>query len=370
MKWSIRSPWFAKVRKQSYFIKLFNWEYWPTQAFYYPLIPYFIYLALRARHTCFFTAANAGIEGGGIGFESKYQTILKIPAAYRPITIRVLSTLPSLEIQQAIEQAGLLFPLIAKPDVGYRGLLVKKVHTLEELVDYLHQYAIPFLIQEFLQFPEEVGVLYHRFPNETKGKITSLTLKQFLQVTGNGQHSIMELMENDQRAKLQIERIRTLGKIDLQSIPAKGEVVRLGEIGNHSKGTRFINGNHLINDALTHTFDQLSKNINGFNYGRFDVKCTSLSSLQEGKDFKIIELNGVFSEPTHIYDPFGSTYLGSIKDLRHHWSIIQRVGAKNHELGVPYWPLLKMLRALWAFKRYALSVRRQIKVAAKTSIGD
>ena len=370
MKWRIQIPWFDKVRRESFFIRLFHWEYWPTQAFYYPLIPYFIYLALRARHTCFFTAANAGIEGGGVGFESKYQTILKIPKPYRPITIRVLPTLPSQQIQQALDQAGISFPLIAKPDVGYRGLLVKKIHNLKELANYLQHYSIPFLLQEFLQFPEEVGVLYYRLPNETNGQITSLTLKEFLQVKGNGHHTIQELMENDQRAKLQIKRIRAIGQIDLLRIPAPGERVRLGEIGNHSKGTRFINGNHLINDALIHTFDQLSRDIEGFNYGRFDVKCANLNALQQGKDFKIIELNGVFSEPTHIYDPYGSSYFRSVKDLRNHWSIIQRVGSLNHDLGVPYWPLLKMLRTLWGFKQYALSVKRQIKIAAKTSTKD
>ena len=57
--------WWDRVKKKPFFIKLLNWEYWPSKAFYYPVIPQILWQMLRARHLCFFTAANPGIYTGG-----------------------------------------------------------------------------------------------------------------------------------------------------------------------------------------------------------------------------------------------------------------------------------------------------------------
>ncbi len=359
MKWNLIDNWKRRILNTTFAIRLLNWEYWPTQVFYYPLIPHFIFLAIRARTPCFFTAANTGIEGGGMGFESKFTTIQKIPRRFRPRSIVVRSHHPFQQILDLLATEGIGFPLIAKPEIGFRGMLVEKIAEPEQLKDYLRKFTIPLILQEFLDYSEEVGVLYYRFPNQESGQISSLTLKEFLYVTGDGQSSVRELIEAKPRAKLQLERLKKNHFNLLEKIPGKGKLVKLGEIGNHSKGTRFINGNHLIDDQLLRTIDRISRQIPGFNYGRFDIKCNSLTALKKGEDFKIIELNGVFSEPTHIYDPNGLTYFGAVQTLARHWSIVQQLGTTQHQLGVSYWPVLKMIRALWQFRKYALDVKRQ-----------
>jgi hypothetical protein len=45
---------------------------------------------------------------------------------------------------------------------------------------------------------------------------------------------------------------------------------------------------------------------NGFYFGRFDIRTPSLDDFQAGQNFKIVELNGVTSEATSIYDPCNS----------------------------------------------------------------
>lgn len=353
-----------RFSKNPFFIKLTNWEYWPTGAFYYPLIPYFIYLAIKAKHPCFFSATNSGLEAGGIGFESKYHTILKIPKPLRPKTILIPQDVNKERLIKDLKNAALVFPLIVKPEVGYRGLLVKKVYHIEQLIEYIRPYSISFIAQEFLDYPEEVGVLYYRLPNQKKGQISSLTLKKFLTVTGDGISTLESLILQDGRAQLQLPRIRQTS-INLERVPEQKEVVPLGEIGNHSKGTQFINGHQYVDQELLATFDKLVDQIPGINYGRFDIKCNSLVDLKAGKNFKIIELNGVFSEPTHIYDATSSTYWVSLNDLRKHWGIVQRIGTMNHKNGVPYWPLGKMLKALWNFKKYARLVQKEKKQTKK-----
>jgi hypothetical protein len=46
----------------------------------------------------------------------------------------------------------------------------------------------------------------------------------------------------------------------------------------------------------------------GFDIGRFDLRCESLEELKEGRGFGIVELNGLTSEPTNLYDPKRSLF--------------------------------------------------------------
>lgn len=324
-------------------------------SFYWPMFLYAPWLALRSGSLTFFSAANPGIYISGFGLESKFKTILKIPTAHRPKSVLTTPDESWPQIQQKLQRAGISFPLIAKPDVGFRGLLVKKIRRPEELREYLDRYPFHFMIQEFLSQPAEVGVLYYRYPDQERGHISSLTLKEFLHVKGDGHSTVETLISKNPRALLQLERLRGTKADLLDAVPAAGERVPLGVVGNHSKGTAFINGNHLIDDDLRRVFDRLCAQIDGFSYGRFDIKCDSLESLKQGGPFKVIEVNGICSEPTHIYDPHRITYLGALRDVMRHWSIIRRVSRANHRrYDIPYEPPMKVIRAfrkLFAYQK-------------------
>ena len=330
--------WWDRVKERPSFIRLLNWEYWPSKAFYYPVIPQILWLMLRARHLCFFTAANPEIYTGGMGLESKYDTLLKIPERYRPKALLFQSGDPLDSLPKRLEQAGLSFPLIAKPDLGFRGLLVKKMNDLASLADYLQRFPVDFILQEFIALPEEVGVLYYRMPGAERGKVTSITTKEFLSITGDGSSTGEALVRKNPRALLQLERIRTSAPEILTRVPLSGEKVNLGIVGNHAKGTRFINSNHLADESICRTFDRISREVGEFYYGRFDIKCESIESLRSGEGMMILEINGACSEPTHIYDPGRGTYWSALLDIARHWRIIGRIARANHRRGVPYLP--------------------------------
>ncbi len=346
----------SRIANTPFLIKLLNWEYWSTNAFYWPMFIYGPVLAIRARHFCFFTAANPGIKTGGLGVESKYDTIVKVPESYRPRTVLIKNGTAFEEVAKAIEMAQIGFPLIAKPDVGFRGLLVKKIANKDSLRQYLEKYKIDFLVQEYADYPVEVGVLYYRLPDEDTGSITSVTLKEFLHVSGDGQSTVHDLVLKNTRALLQLDRISKHYGHLLNTIPAKGEKIALGTVGNHCKGTRFINGNHLIDEQLIQTFDKISSQIPGFNYGRFDIRCSNMEELKSGKNFKILEINGVCSEPTHIYDPNHISYFGALKAILKHWRLIRKISTANHKLGVPYLPLKTIIRELIHLKAYGKKI--------------
>lgn len=293
--------------------------------------------------------------------ESKYKTLLLIPPQFRPITIFVPAGQKLELVTQEIDQRQLQYPIILKPDVGYRGLLVSLVKSPTELATLLETYQVDFIIQEFIPYPEEFGILYHRFPNQDKGRISSVTLKDFLHIHGDGISTVEMLMQQKSRTSLQLARLANEQVELLNSIPAKGKKVYLGKIGNHSRGTTFLNGNHLIDQQLADTFDQIGNQIDGFFYGRFDVKCPDLGNLRLGKNIKIIEINGILAEPAHIYDPLKSNYWKALRDIAQHWLLIGRIGSESHEMGAPYLPAKSLLLAISNHITYLRDIKAMVK---------
>jgi hypothetical protein len=345
------------ARLRAFRAKLLHWEYWPAKAFYYPLAPFILWLMLRSRHICFCTAANPGIYTGGLGLESKYDTLQKIPPAYRPNSVLIPPAAHLAYVAQRLEEAGIGYPLIAKPDVGFRGLLVKKIDSAEELDIFLHRYPLPFILQEYIDLPEEIGVLYYRLPGEAQGQLTSITTKAFLAVVGDGQSTVEALMQGQVRALLQLERLRAEQPALLARVPAAGEKAVLSIVGNHAKGTRFFDSSGQIDEDITRTIDQLAQQIEGFNYGRFDLKCASFDSLRSGQGIKVLEVNGVCSEPTHIYDAQRGTYWSALGEIARHWALIRRIAAANHRRGVPYMRTGALARAFLRLFAYQKRIR-------------
>lgn len=338
--------------------KIFNWEYWPTSLFYLPNLPYALYLAYKAKHLTFFTAANPGIKSSGNGTESKFETIKLIPEELRPKSILVKPHTSFNNTLEELKKEAITFPIIAKPDIGFRGLLVKKIESEEALKEYLEKYNLNIILQEFVSLQNECGIFYFRSPNDQKGKITSITLKKFLSVTGNGSSTIEELILSDERAKLYYDLILELNSQRLNNIPLNNEKVNLSVIGNHCKGTQFINGNHLISEKLHQTFDKINKSINGWYYGRLDIKYNSFEELEQGINIKILEINGIIAEPTHIYDSNNYTYFQALKEIRTHWKNLYRIATTNHKLlKAPYKKPKEFSKEILELKNYISTIK-------------
>jgi hypothetical protein len=183
-------------------------------------------------------------------------------------------------------------------------------------------------------------------------------LKDFLHVTGNGISTIEELIINNKRVKNYYSYIKNNSSISLKAIPKKDEKVILSNIGNHCKGTQFINGNHLISDKLEETINKLNLQIDGWFYGRLDVKYDTFEALENGK-FKVLELNGILAEPTHMYDTSQYNYLGALKEIRTHWKNLYKIARINHDTKqVPYRSTIGLLKDVNRLKKYTKSIAR------------
>lgn len=349
-----------KIRLLSNLKDKFNWEYWPTYMFYIPLVPYYLYYALKSGSFAYFTAANPAIKHGGDATESKFKTLKLLPQTLIPKSIFVPKNQSLTKVMADLKSENLNFPLIIKPDIGYRGLLVKKLNTVSDLEFFLKQFkAIDFIIQEFISYQNECGILYFRFPDKDKGEITSITLKKYLCVSGDGVSNIAKLIQEDAHAQRYEAIYKTKIKDYLDLKPQQGEIYLLNEIGNHCKGASFLNGNRFISEKLTATFDKISHQVEGVYFGRFDIKYNCFEDLEAGLNFKIIELNGVIAEPTHIYDAPNSSYSFALKSIAKHWQYIYKISKINHlKNKVTYAKIMPVLADLFALRPYNKLIKK------------
>ena len=326
-------------------LRLKHFEFWNTHIFHLPVYLYWLYLSLKARSPFFFSAANPGIENGGLMGESKFEILKKTDSRFIPKTI-FFKDIPDLETTLGkTYEANIRFPFVVKPDIGQGGWLIDLIRDEKDLINFLLRIKIPFMIQEYVDLPVELGILYYRFPGEKKGVISSVATKDMLFVTGDGRRSVLELMKSNRRASRQLTRLMKSTRVDLHRIPDIGEKISLSFVGNHSYGTAFRNANHLIDEPLTKQFDSLCNDIAGFYFGRFDIRCESVSALKEGR-FSILELNGVGSEPLHIFDP-SEKLMNAYRCEFRHWKIIYKISRLNISKEAPR---MKLSEALDTYK--------------------
>lgn len=325
---------FQRFLHRPFFIKLFNWEYWSFNTVYIWVYPIWIFLCLRARSFFFFAASNPTIENGGFLNESKKDIHSIVPNHLCPRTAFFSIPADPDTVIKKLDEEGITFPMIGKPDVGGRGRGVKILKTENDIRDYVKNALIDFHIQEFVQLKNEVGIFYCRYPGSEKGWISGIVKKEFLTVMGDGKSSIRELASNDKRAILQFQSLETIYGQALNRVLEDGKEMQLVPYGNHARGAKFLDHSHLIDQDLTDTIDRVCKQIDGFYYGRLDIRYNTWEELKKGV-FSIIEVNGAGSEPTHMYDPMHSIFF-AWKEIVRHWFILYRISKINHRKGYPY----------------------------------
>lgn len=313
-----------------------RWEFWPAWAAYLPLLPYLIYLAIRHRSLTLFTAANPGIPTGGFVGESKSQILELLGQTAEFSVIRTPCA-----ARNFMSRLGLTFPVVLKPDVGERGSGVAVVDSDREMVEYLERASGDVIIQRYIP-GVEFGVFYYRFPNEARGRIFSITEKRFPEVTGDGQSTLTDLVLRDPRAVCMASAY--LKRANPAAVPAAGERVRLVELGSHCRGAIFLDGSQYKTPALEEAINRISQACPGFYFGRYDLRAVSVEAFMAG-DFRVIELNGVAAEATHIYDPAVSLW-DAYRAMFKQWRIAFEIGAMNRACGVAPTLLLDLLRAI------------------------
>jgi len=263
--------------------------------------------------------------------ESKKEIYDLIPFEYYPPTLFFKTSTSPQEIIELIRQRNLKYPLVGKPDIGMKGMAVKKLENENEVIAYAENSKVDFLVQEFVPYRNEIGIFYYRYPNEEKGHLSGIVKKEFLSVTGDGVSTIEQLLLKNKRAVLQLPTLRVKEKDKMNIVLKKDEEFIVVPYGNHVRGAKFLDDSDLIDEELRETIDSICKRIKGFYFGRLDIRYNTWEELKQGKNFSIIELNGSGSEPTHIYDPKHSLFW-AWKEIAKHWKILYKVSKLNHQI--------------------------------------
>lgn len=314
-----------------FFHKVTHWEYWPYQIVYLPVFFQYFYYVIRTKSFFYFSASNPTIKNGGFFMESKKEIYELIPQQYYPRTILILPSESSKQIKEKCNSENIVFPMIAKPDIGLRGTAVKKINNEEELIHYHNKANFKYLIQNTIPYKKEIGLFYVRYPNQLKGTVTGIVEKEFLIVKGNGKDTIEQLLKKNPRFAFQIPVLKLELKEKMHTIIKNNETINLVPYGNHCRGSKFINKSDQITTHLIETFDNICSQIDGFYFGRLDIMFNSYEELAKGEKFEIIEINGAASEPTHIYDPKHSLIFGW-KELTRHFHYMYKVSRINKEM--------------------------------------
>src|SRR5262249_25682046 len=162
-------------------------------------------------------------------------------------------------------------------------------------------------------------------PGESHGRIFSVTEKRMPLVIGDGQRTLEELILADERAVCMADLYMRANSTRISDVIPRGEIVQLVELGSHCRGAIFLDGSAVITPALDETVDQVARSFDGFFFGRFDIRVPSREDLMAGRNLKVIELNGVTSEATHIYDP-GVSLFDAYRTLFQQWRIAFEIG--------------------------------------------
>ncbi len=329
--------------------RLWRWEFWPTWLFYLPVLPWIGWLALRHRSLTLWTAANPGIPQGGVVGESKFAILSQLPPAW--VVPSVLVPPGPLEerlagFDAAVREKGWQFPLILKPDVGQRGAGLRLAHDRADVIKYLQGQPTAVLVQTYHPGPFEAGVFYYRYPGEPQGRIFSITDKHFPSVTGDGRATLEELIWRHPRYRMQARTFLARHAGQLDRVLDEGESLRLAVAGNHCQGTLFRDGGHLGTPELEQTVDAVARQFPGFYFGRFDVRYHDVAAFRAGRDLAVVELNGVTSESTNIYDPSRSL-LAAYRTLYRQWALLFAIGRANADRGHRPAGALTLLRLVW-----------------------
>ena len=255
---------------------------------------------------------------------------------------------------ELLKQSDLALPIVAKPDEGQRGVGVRPIYDAVGLGEYLIEYpkGSRVCLQALCTFREEAGLLYYRMPGEERGRITSVTLKEFLAVTGDGARTLRELILDDVRARYMAEVFFARHGKMLDSVIESGQRYPLVFAGNHKQGCVFRDGKHILTDALSAKIDEIARSIPGFYFGRFDIRYETLESFQRGESFTIIEVNGAGAEATHIWDPssrLGDAYWTLFEQFR----VLFEIGDANRKAGHRPLGAVSFLSDVWAYHRVA-----------------
>jgi hypothetical protein len=295
--------------------------------------------------------ANPAMPMGGLPFSPKDQ-ICDLFNGVLPYTVvsRKLSLREKLyKAESFAVHYG--YPVIVKPNGGHRGIDIHLAEKTSDFEDIFSNQTWDYMLQQYCPYQYEFGVFYCRIPGEKDGSIVSLTQKVIPVLVGDGISTIEKLIDvSDIINKLAIQEALFDEK---DYVPAAGVSVNTLVAASHSRGSMFKDVVYLETPDLLKEINRLCT-IDGFYFGRLDVRSESIEAFQRG-EFEIIEINGATSEMIHIYDS-QITLLEGLKVLKKQWSLLFKIAAlcRDRSKSIPFFRFISLYRSFYLSTKTAI----------------
>ena len=322
-------------------------------------VPALMWIALSARYGDLVlpTVANPAMEAGGLWGESKTQGFSLFGEVARKWTARYVilersegdaSPRSLANARRMMRKMGLSFPVVVKPDRGYQGWGVRKIEDDRELAAYVETMpsGTKSILQEFVAYPGEAGIFYIRRPGLERGRILSMTLTYAAHVVGDGKSTLADLVEADRILRKSREIFRSANSALWDRILPEGAVVPLSNTRSARLGAVYRDARHLITPALESRIDDIAKDIDGFYFGRFDLRFKDVDSLRSANGFAIMELNGAGGEILRIWDG-RSSLIEAYRGLWEQYRLLFRISAENQQRGARPMKLAELVQLLF-----------------------
>lgn len=329
-------------------------EYWPASLFYLPVTLQILLRAYRRGNRLLdFTVCNPCMPLSGLIEESKSEILDQVAmrSAVAPYVLLPETGSPDEQasrITAFLEHHSCGFPVVVKPDKGQRGVEVHICGSREEIDRILSLHRQDWILQKYIP-GEEYGVFVILPPGE-EPFVFGINGKRFPVVRGDGQRTLEDLILADERAVCQAGILLRAHADRLYTVPQLDEEVPLTRIGNHSRGTEFIECSGLETPELREAVVRIARSLPGFTLGRLDLRAPSREAFQQGKSLTVLEINGVTSESTNLYDRRYS-YPQMVRILLHQWKWANQLGRQNRLQGAEPASLRELFRVLDQYHR-------------------
>ncbi len=278
-----------------------KYEFWNPRLFEFPFYLYLGWQCLKRGIAIKTLAkANYALDHGEIGLSSKFDSQLAFDQAYFMPTTLIKDSLgledKKSQIAEFAEQHG--YPVVLKSNLGSVGKGIVKLESATDIDKHAPRLLGDYILQKYTPNPYECGVFFVRVNG--KPKISGINKKHFPTIVGNGVDTIQTLAQNHYRYTAHWDSF--LQDIDTTKVLEEGQSKQLSFIGSHTLGCKFTDDTHLNTPELEAAIFKFFESQPGYNFGRVDVKCADEAAFQRG-EFVVIEVNGVASLPTHMFDP-------------------------------------------------------------------
>ncbi len=336
---------FIATNEANQTVKWSDRGYWVSTLYKYQSLIYWIGYSVYFRSLTFFSAANPALHLGGMLDDTKTAIYDLTQEKYLPNTIVVTQ---HDDLEKELRLAQISFPLIVKPNVGFKGFMVRRIDQVGELLEIQSQFGNrEMLIQEFMAHSSEYSIMCYRLKDNRGYGISSFVEKVMPFIIGDGQKSINELVGDLDNPFLKKELVYKKYEAQGTVILADQEKLVIDHVGNYARGSKFYDRAEQIDDALHQAIDDFFSEFDGLNFGRLDLKADSIEDIKQG-NFKLLEINGAKAEPIHIYDPKLS-WSQIVRDISFHWKTLFKIVKENSDQEVP--TTAEGWKSFWSLKK-------------------